>query len=107
MRFIKELREKGFNVVTFDGYHHRVNGEFDFWLNDHGLPLSWKDRLTGDKGRKPPTQMAAFIIQWLTDRPTEVDKDTFITRLVEIGWKEEEATQGNYILDSRDGVKYY
>jgi hypothetical protein len=93
VRFIKELRAKGFKVVTFDGYHHRVNDEFDFWLNDHGQPLAWRDRTTGDKGRKPPSQMAAFITQRLVDRPTEVDKETFIARLVEIGWKEEEATK--------------
>jgi hypothetical protein len=93
VRFIKELKDKGFKVVTFDGYHHRVNDEFDFWLNDRSMPISWHDRISGDRGSRQPTQMARFIIKRFTDPPTEVSQELFVSRLVAIGWKKEEAEQ--------------
>jgi hypothetical protein len=87
-----KLRKKGFTVQAFDTWHHRVNGEFDFWLNRRMYRLSWKDRVTGDVGEQySPQQMFDFIVQRLSNPRPEVTKEVFIQRLVEIGWKKEEA----------------
>src|SRR5579863_8036742 len=94
MSIASSLRRKGFTVEQFDSYHVRVNREFDYWLNAKGKPLTWNDRVTGDWGRKPEDQMYRFIVHRLSQLRPEVDEETFIDRLVAIGWTREEAQKG-------------
>jgi hypothetical protein len=87
-----ELEKQGFKVQQFDEYHFRVNGEFDFWLNHRARPLSWHDRLSGERGYKPEAQIVPFIRNRLADRTMKVaEKDEFIGNLKQIGWSQVEA----------------
>lgn len=85
----QRLARKGFIVQQFDEYHFRVNGEFDFWYNAKGCSLSWWDRITDRRGRKPIDQMFHFIVRRFSD----VSHQEFVKRLMAIGWIEREAEE--------------
>jgi hypothetical protein len=89
----KDLRKKGFEVQQFDEYHHRVNGEFDFWTNEHGKPFTWHDLISGDWGKEPADQIVNFVVQRLSSPRPEVNKEQFVDRLVAIGWERKEAEE--------------
>jgi len=91
MRLIDRLRKEGFEVVAFDAYHHRVNGEFDFWLNDHGNPYQWHHRPSGRRGAVRRDCLVKQINTFLKEELPQVSKEEFVRRLVEIGWSAKEA----------------
>lgn len=88
---VRKLEKAGFTVQQFNEYHCRVNGDFDFWLNERGKALAWHDCYTGDRGYKPEDQMVNFIKVRLAREPSEVTEEEFMQRLMQIGWTREEA----------------
>lgn len=91
MGIVDSLRKRGFEVIAFNEFHHRVNREFDFWKNDKGRLVAWHDRIIGDRGRVYPEKLFPLIQGRLRDRPVEVAKEEFIARLVSIGWTANDA----------------
>lgn len=91
MDIVRQLKKLGFTVELFNCYHHRVNGEFDFWTNSHGKGVRWHDTFTGDRGIKPEKQIVHFIkVRLLEREPSDVTKEEFMQRLMQIGWTYEE-----------------
>ena len=88
---VRNLEKAGFQVQLFDTFHHRINGEIDVWTNSRGRALSWHDRFTGDRGRVPENQVVFFVKRRLQRENTEQTKEEFMNRLMQIGWKYEEA----------------
>lgn len=94
MDLIQRLRNKGLTVRQFDEFHFRVNNEFDVWFNVKMKGLSWWDRITDQRGRKPEEQMYWFILRRFAEpSQTDVPHEEFIRRLVNIGWAEKEAEE--------------
>jgi hypothetical protein len=59
---VTKLRKLGYSVVAFSEYHFRVEDVFDFWVGKSGC--KWHDRVTDERGHKPPDQ----IVQWIAVR---------------------------------------
>lgn len=91
VEIVRQLKKLGFTVAQFNEYHCRVNGDFDFWLNARGRGLHWHDRFTGDRGIKPQDQIVNFIKVRLERESFDVTREEFMQRLMQIGWKYEEA----------------
>lgn len=90
---IKALKKAGFRIQQFDDYHHRVNGEVDFWLNGRFRHLSFHDRITGARGSLTPHQLFQSIKSRLESPREElaVTREEFMQSLFQIGWGYEEA----------------
>lgn len=92
MDTVEELRNLGYEVKTFNSWHHRVEGVFDFWTGRSGC--KWWYRTTGERGHRPPDQIKYLVKALLGDPGAlkiEIPQDEFIRRLVSIGWSEKEA----------------
>lgn len=102
MTYEDQLLKLGYEVQRFNEWHHRVDGVFDFWTGSTGC--KWHDRVTNERGSKPPDQIVFFIQQKL-GRPgaakVGVTKAEFIRRLVSIGWTYEEGEKEWYDKKSR------
>jgi len=88
---VKKLRSMNLGVVEFTEWHIRVADRIDIFTGKRGT--KWWDMLMDERGKKPIDQVPHFIKQRISERPTEAPKHLFISRLVEIGWSEEEAEQ--------------
>ena len=94
MDIVEELRKLGYEVKSFNQWHHRVENVFDFWTGKSGC--KWWYRTTDERGNRPPDQIKFLVKALLGDPgtlPGAVTEHDFVHRLVSIGWSEKEARE--------------
>jgi hypothetical protein len=68
MNPVDQLREWGYEVREITDCHFRIS-IFDFWIGWNGC--KWWNRQSGERGNKPPDQLAHFIRRRIEYKETE------------------------------------
>ena len=73
MDLIEQIQEMGYEVRSFGPAHFLVESTLECSVAQRGV-IRWRDKITGEHGKKPPDQFLYFISYRMEARSAEKSK---------------------------------